>query len=113
LVHRRADLEHVSEGIREAHSAAYSVAIVCRRQGFDRHLGGLQGALYAQRPCGAQRQARRVGFFIGTAFAQDDAEAASVQWRRVANQLRPKVPKLTALMDEAEPDVLVYMSFPP
>jgi putative transposase len=54
-----------------------------------------------------------VSAFIATAFAQDDAEAASAQWRRVADQLRPKVPKLAALMDEAEPDVLAYMSFPP
>ena len=32
---------------------------------------------------------------------------------RVAGQPRPKVPKLAALMDQAEPDVLAYMSFPP
>jgi putative transposase len=37
---------------------------------------------------------RVVAAFIGTAFAQNDAEAASQQWRRVADQLRPKVPKL-------------------
>ena len=55
---------------------------------------------------------RVVSAFIATAFAQDDAEAASAQWRRVADQLRPKLPKLAALMDEAEPDVLAYMSFP-
>jgi putative transposase len=62
----------------------------------------------------AGRSGRRVvSAFIATAFAQDDAEAASAQWRRVADQLRPKVPKLAALMDEAEPDVLAYMSFPP
>jgi transposase-like protein len=62
----------------------------------------------------AGRSGRRVvSAFIATAFAQDDAEAASVQWRRVADQLRPKVPKLAALMDEAELDVLAYMSFPP
>ena len=41
------------------------------------------------------------------------AEQAKVQWRRVADQLRPKVPKLATLMDDAEPDVLAYMSFPP
>src|SRR3954462_3171514 len=35
---------------------------------------------------------RVVSAFIATAFAQDDAEAASLQWRRVADQLRPKVP---------------------
>ena len=49
---------------------------------------------------------------MATAFARDDAEQAKAQWRRVADQLRPKVPKLAALMDEAEPDVLAYMSFP-
>ena len=61
----------------------------------------------------AGRSGRRVvSAFIATAFAQDDAEAARQQWRRVADQLRPKVPKLAALMDTAEPDVLAYMGFP-
>jgi transposase-like protein len=55
---------------------------------------------------------RVVSTFIATAFAQDDAAAASAQWRKVADQLRPKLPKLAALMDDAEPDVLAYMSFP-
>jgi putative transposase len=55
---------------------------------------------------------RVVSAFIATAFAQDDAEAASQQWRKVADQLRPKLPKLAALMDEAEHDVLAYMTFP-
>jgi putative transposase len=62
----------------------------------------------------AGRQGRRVvSAFIATAFAQNDAEAAKAQWRRVADQIRPKVPKLAALMDEAETDVLAYMAFPP
>jgi len=61
----------------------------------------------------AGKQGRRVvAAFIGTAFAQDDAEKARSQWRQVADQLRPRVPKLAALMDEAETDVLAYMSFP-
>src|SRR6266545_3680677 len=61
----------------------------------------------------AGRSGRRVvSAFIATAFAQDDAEQAKAQWRRVADQLRPKLPKLAALMDHAEPDVLAYMSFP-
>ena len=61
----------------------------------------------------AGRSGRRVvSAFIATALAQDDAEAARQQWRRVADQLRPKVPKLAALMDTAEPDVLAYMGFP-
>ena len=55
---------------------------------------------------------RVVSAFVATAFAQDDVESAKQQWRRVADQLRPKVPKLAALMDEAEPDVLAYMTFP-
>jgi putative transposase len=55
---------------------------------------------------------RVVSAFIATAFAQDDAKAASTQWRRVADQLRPNLPKLSAFMDKAEPDVLAYMDFP-
>jgi len=55
---------------------------------------------------------RVVSAFIGTAFAQNDAEAASQQWRRIADQLRPKAPKLAQLRDDAEPDVLAYMTFP-
>jgi len=61
----------------------------------------------------AGRQGRRVvAAFIGTAFVQDDAEAARAQWRSVADQLRPKVPKLANLMNQAEADVLAFMSFP-
>lgn len=61
----------------------------------------------------AGRSGRRVvSAFIATAFAQDDADAARQQWRRVADQLQPKVPKLATLMDRAEPDVLAYMGFP-
>ena len=53
-----------------------------------------------------------ISAFIATAFAQNDAKAASQQWRHVADQIRPKVPKLATLLDEAETDVLAYMSFP-
>ena len=61
----------------------------------------------------AGRQGRRVvSAFVATAFAQDDAEAASAQWRLVADQLRAKAPKLATLMDDAEHDVLAYMTFP-
>ena len=61
----------------------------------------------------AGKQGRRVvSAFIGTAFAQDDAEKARSQWRNVADQIRPKVPKLAGLMDDAETDVLAYMNFP-
>jgi putative transposase len=55
---------------------------------------------------------RVVSAFIATAFAQDTHAAAKAQWRSVADQLRPTVPKLAALMDSAEDDVLAYMTFP-
>jgi putative transposase len=55
---------------------------------------------------------RVVSAFIATAFAQDDAASAAKQWRSVADQLRPKLPRLATLMDEAEVDVLAYMTFP-
>ncbi len=58
------------------------------------------------------RQSSQPGRLLATAFAQDTAEAASTQWRAVADQIRPKVPKLAKLMDDAEHDVLAYMSFP-
>ncbi|HSF77763.1 MAG TPA: IS256 family transposase [Steroidobacteraceae bacterium] len=61
----------------------------------------------------AGKQGRRVvSAFVATAFAQENAEAAKTQWRQVADQLRPKAPKLANLMDAAEPDVLAYMTFP-
>jgi putative transposase len=61
----------------------------------------------------AGKQGKRLfAAFIATAFAQDTAEAAKAQWRQVADQIRTKVPKLAALLDEAENDVLAYMTFP-
>ena len=57
-------------------------------------------------------QRRIVSAWVGTAFAQDDAIAARKQWRQVADQVRPRVPKLASLMDAAEADVLAYMDFP-
>ena len=50
--------------------------------------------------------------FSATAFAQETPEAASQQWRNVANQIRPKVLTLANLMDSAEQDVFAYMTFP-
>jgi transposase-like protein len=59
-----------------------------------------------------KRGKRVVAAFIATAFAQDTAQAAQEQWRRIADQLRPTVPKLATLMDTSEADVLAYMTFP-
>jgi putative transposase len=48
---------------------------------------------------------------IRQAFLQPDAAAAHQTWRHVADQLRPRWPKLAALMDDSEHDVLAYLTF--
>jgi putative transposase len=57
-------------------------------------------------------QRQMVLALINTVFAQETPEAASSQWRAVADQLRERFPKLAVLMDEAEHDVLAFMNFP-
>lgn len=49
---------------------------------------------------------------IRQAFSQPDREQAGATWRHVADQIRSRWPKLAALMDESEHDVLAYMAFP-
>lgn len=62
----------------------------------------------------AGKSSRRVvAALMGTAFAQDTADAARAQWRKIADQLRRTLLRLGRFMDEAETDVLAYMSFPP
>jgi putative transposase len=46
------------------------------------------------------------------AFLQADQAGARQVWRQVADQLRQRWPKLSALMDESEHDVLAYIGFP-
>jgi transposase-like protein len=46
------------------------------------------------------------------AFLQPDQAGARHTWRHVADQLRDRWPKLGALMDASEADVLAYMAFP-
>jgi hypothetical protein len=104
-----------------------------RRQGPARLLAALPGALHAQ-PLGACRQAgpasragkqgRQAGPASRAGASSPPSSilpsprrtprppAPSAQWRQVADQLRPKVPKLAGLMDEAEADVLAFISFP-
>jgi transposase-like protein len=66
----------------------------------------------ARAPAHAGKSGRRVvSAFIATAFAQDDADAAKLQWRRVAAQLWPQLPKLATFLDDTEADVLAFMSF--
>ena len=62
----------------------------------------------------ASQGRRVVAAFIGTAFAQDDAEAApKPSGARSPTRCAQRLPKLAAFMDEAEDDVLAYMDFPP
>jgi transposase-like protein len=49
---------------------------------------------------------------IRTIFAQPTAEQAREQWRRVADGFREPWPRLAALMDAAEADVLAYLTVP-
>jgi putative transposase len=46
------------------------------------------------------------------AFLQPDQASARKVWRQMADQFRPRWPKLAALMDESEHDVLAYMGLP-
>ena len=46
------------------------------------------------------------------AFLQADQDAARQVWRQLADQLRPRWPKLAGLMDESEHDVLACIGFP-
>jgi len=45
-------------------------------------------------------------------FLQPDQASARQTWRHVADQLRPRWPKLGTLMDDSEDDVIAYMAFP-
>jgi putative transposase len=61
-------------------------------------------------PKGAQQM---VAATIRTVFVQPDAASARETWRRVADQLRPRFPRVAQLLDAAEEEVLTYLSFPP
>jgi hypothetical protein len=54
--------------------------------------------------------ARRLGLHE-RGLRQNDAPSASLQWRKVADQLRPELPKRAGLPDEVGTDVLAYMTF--
>lgn len=56
--------------------------------------------------------AQLVAATIRTVFAQPEPEMARQQWRQVADGFRPRYPKLAALLDSAEADVLAYLAFP-
>jgi putative transposase len=66
-------------------------------------------AALAQVPKAAQQM---VAATIRTVFVQPDAAASREQWRRVADSFRGRFPRLAALLDEVEADVLAYLPFP-
>jgi putative transposase len=61
-------------------------------------------------PKGTQQM---VAATIRTVFVQPDAASAREQWRRVADQLRSRFPRVAQLLDEAEDEVLASLAFPP
>jgi putative transposase len=61
---------------------------------------------------GAQGTQQMVAATIRTVFVQPDATAAREQSRRVADQLRPRFPRVAQLLDDAEDEVLAYLAFP-
>ena len=56
--------------------------------------------------------AATVAVAVNTEGRRDMVAAVSAQWRQVADTLRPRFETLARLMDEAEPDVLAFMTFP-
>jgi transposase-like protein len=57
-------------------------------------------------------QQSMVAAALRQAFLQPDHAQASQTLRHVADQLRPKWPKLAAFLDESEADVLAHLDFP-
>lgn len=76
------------------------------RQGPECHLAALPCPLHAQRAgaCRQERPARRLRLHRH--------RVCPGRRRGSADQLRPKLPKLAAFLDEAETDVLAYMKLP-
>ena len=82
-------------------------------QGPEGHCSALPGALHAKcarpRPEGPTPDGRRP--HPHRLRPRTEAEARR-QWRAVADQLRERFPKIGALMDNSEADVLAHLSFP-
>ena len=57
------------------------------------------------------KQRGMVAAAIRTAFAQETEKEAHAEWTAVADRLRERFPRVSALMEEARDDVLAYMSF--
>ncbi len=90
-------------GLRSALGAVLTGTVWQRRWG---HF--LRNVL-ALAPKAAQQM---VAASIRTVFVQPDRPSAVAAWRKVAERLRRQFPRVTALMREAEADVLAYADFP-
>lgn len=58
------------------------------------------------------KQRAAVVAMLKTIFAQETKAEAMAQWNTVADALREKQPRLSAMMDASREDVLAYMDFP-
>jgi transposase-like protein len=62
---------------------------------------------------GAAKSGRRLmATLLAGAFAEETPEAAHREWRRIADRLHERLPRLGRQMDEAEADVLAFKAFP-
>ena len=58
------------------------------------------------------QQRQVISALIRTIFAQPDHQTASAQLRLVVDQLEPLAPKVAALLEDMEADLLAYTGFP-
>jgi putative transposase len=94
----------------DAHRGLKSaVAAVLQGAGWQWCRTHFMRAALAQVPKAAQQV---VAATIRTVFVQPDAPSSREQWRKVADSFRARFPRLAALLDEVEADVLAYLPVP-
>ena len=71
-----------------------------------------EAGLELSRAGASESQQSVVSAAVRQVFVQPDRKNAGEAWRHVADQLRPRFPKVAALLDDAEHDVLAYMDYP-
>ena len=74
-------------------------------------------AVHLMRDCvreaGSRQLKRRVGRILSPAFRAKDAAAARAMYHVACDMLRDCCPKAADVAEEAEPDALAYLAFPP
>jgi len=108
LVHRglagvRLVISDAHEGLKKA------IATVFAGAGWQRCRVHFMRNVLAQVPRAHQPA---ISAAVRTAFAQPNQQAATQQWRQVAESLRERFPKAAACLERAEQDVLAFMAFP-